>query len=88
MGKGREGVGWIVVVLVAALVGCGHPRVQVSAPRYDEAAFASKPIAAYVIPTPVRGVASETVVGEVRTYRIREGDTLIDVARYNDPVDL
>jgi L,D-transpeptidase ErfK/SrfK len=50
---------------------------------YDEATFAEKAILTYAIPTPVRGAPpAETVVGEVRAYRIRKGDTLMDLARY------
>src|SRR5207249_27656 len=37
------------------------------------------------IPTPERGAPpAETVIGQVRPYRIRKGDTLIDLARYYD----
>ena len=43
---------------------------------WDEAAFARKAFPSFRVRT-----ASETVIGEVRHYRIREGDTLLDVAR-------
>ncbi len=54
---------------------------------WDEAAFARKPIPTYRLRAP-----AETVVGAVRHYRIRAGDTLLDVARwfdlgYNEIVD-
>jgi L,D-transpeptidase ErfK/SrfK len=49
---------------------------------YDESVFMRKVTPAYSIPTPVKGRATETVIGQVRTYRIRKGDTLLDVARY------
>ena len=49
---------------------------------YDESVFMGKVTPAYSIPTPVKGRATETVIGQVRTYRIRKGDTLLDVARY------
>ena len=52
---------------------------------YDEDAFVRKTIPAFSIPTPPKGgTATETVIGQVRTYRIRKGDTLIDLARYFD----
>jgi L,D-transpeptidase ErfK/SrfK len=51
---------------------------------FDEEAFAQKSIPAYSIPTPRKGAPTETVIGQVRPYRIRKGDTLIDLARYYD----
>ena len=53
--------------------------------EFDEDAFNRKTIPAFSIPTPPKGgVPSETLVGQVRTYRIRKGDTLIDLARFYD----
>jgi L,D-transpeptidase ErfK/SrfK len=50
---------------------------------YDDETFARKSIPAYAIPTPAKGrPPMETVVGQVRAYRIRKGDTLIELARY------
>jgi L,D-transpeptidase ErfK/SrfK len=57
-----------------------HPAVA----EYPEEVFMKKAIPAYSIPTPTKGVATDTVIGQVRTYRIRKGDTLLDVARYFD----
>jgi hypothetical protein len=51
---------------------------------YPEEVFAQKAIPAYSIPTPTKGSATTTIIGQVRTYRIRKGDTLLDVARYFD----
>ena len=51
---------------------------------YDEDTFEQKTIPAYAISTPVRGQPVDTVIGQVRTYRIRKGDTLIDLARFFD----
>jgi L,D-transpeptidase ErfK/SrfK len=52
---------------------------------YDEETFERKSIPAYSIPTPTKGSpATETVIGQVRPYLIRKGDTLIDLARYYD----
>jgi L,D-transpeptidase ErfK/SrfK len=52
---------------------------------YDEETFTAKPIPAYSIPTPAKGAPpGDTVIGQIRPYRIRKGDTLIDLARYWD----
>src|SRR5262249_57255002 len=52
---------------------------------YDEETFTTKSIPAYSIRTPAKGARpTETVIGQVRPYRIRKGDTLIDLARYYD----
>lgn len=63
----------------------GAVAIFLAAPAraYDEQDFFHKSIPAYSIPTPPKkGPAAETVVGQVRTYRIRKGDTLLDLARY------
>ena len=50
---------------------------------FDEQTFYRKAIPAYETQTPPRGgVPTTTVIGKVRAYRIRNGDTLIDLARY------
>ena len=51
---------------------------------YDEEVFQRKAIPGYSIPTPTKGSSTDTVIGQVRVYRIRKGDTLLDVARYFD----
>ena len=54
---------------------------------YDEATFAKKKVVAFSIPAPTPasgGVPAEAVIGRVRSYRMREGETLLDVARYHD----
>src|SRR5262245_8682206 len=53
-------------------------------PPYDEETFATKSIPTYTVPGERGGAPSETVIGRVETYRIRKGDTLLDVARYYD----
>jgi L,D-transpeptidase ErfK/SrfK len=58
---------------------------------YTEEDFYAKPNPSYVIPTPIDG-GPTTVIGEPRMYRIRKGDTLMDLARlyslgYNEIVD-
>ena len=52
---------------------------------WDEETFERKSIPVYSIPTPPKGEpAQETLIGEVRPYRIRKDDTLLDLARYYD----
>jgi len=59
----------------------------------DEAAFFAKKFPVYSIPTPPPGsVASESVIGSLQMYRIKRGDTLMDLARtyslgYNEIVE-
>jgi len=76
------------IVLAAALVaGCGHfPRVPglLGGPTFDEAGFAAKDIPTYRLRREPGGAPTETVIGSVRHYKIRQGDTLLDVARYYD----
>jgi L,D-transpeptidase ErfK/SrfK len=76
--------GWCVRVVVAiAFSACGL-RTPSPKPAYDEPTFAKKPLASYTIPTPRAGVPTQTVVGSVRTVTVRDGDTLLDLARLYD----
>jgi len=70
----------ILRFVMACLLALAFARAAVA--DYDEAVFAQKVVPAYSIPTPVKGRATESVIGQVRIYRIRKGDTLLDVARY------
>src|SRR5437773_5110874 len=71
----------ILTTFVATLAGPLSSR----AANFDEDTFERKSIPAYSIPTPARGgQPAESVIGQVRPYRIRKGDTLIDLARYYD----
>lgn len=80
------------VVLCALASGCQswlarfrhEPKVETAS--YDEATFARKKIAAYAIPAKPagKGAPGESVIGRVTSYRVREGDTLLDIARYYD----
>jgi L,D-transpeptidase ErfK/SrfK len=52
---------------------------------YDEETFQQKSIPAYSIHTAAKAAPpTDTVIGQIRPYRIRKGDTLIDLARYYD----
>ena len=58
---------------------------------YPEETFFNKRFSTFTIPTPAPG-SLPPIVGEVRLYRVRKGDTLMDVARlyglgYNEIVD-
>jgi len=85
MRKRRTGISWgavLVVVMTAAWV---------QAAAYTEEDFFAKPDPSYVIPTPVQG-GPLTVIGEPKVYRVRKGDTLMDLARlyglgYNEIVE-
>jgi hypothetical protein len=75
--------GFAVAVMAGMLGACGM-RGPSPAVDLDEAAFARKPRSSYTIPTPRPGVPSGAVVGELRSVKVRDGDTLHDLARYYD----
>jgi L,D-transpeptidase ErfK/SrfK len=82
VGKGT----FAVAALAIGLAGCNGvhmPLLSPKPPEWTEAVFAKKSIPSFTVRTE-KGVPVETVIGEPRTYRIREGDTLIDVARFHD----
>src|SRR6266404_1300958 len=73
-----------LLILTTFAVMVAGPRGSFAA-NFDEDTFGRKSIPAYSIPTPERGAPpAETVIGQVRPYRIRKGDTLVDLARYYD----
>jgi len=83
LGCGVRGAVSAVAILVA---GCGVMR-SLHAPAggrvpVDEEGFARKSITTYRIPA--GPPPPDTVVGATRHYRIHEGDTLLDVARWYD----
>jgi len=50
---------------------------------WDEETFLRKSVPVFTVSTPRKGEPpTDTVVGEVRAYRIKKGDTLMDLARY------
>ena len=73
-----SGTAWRAVA-VGALLACG-----VVAHAFTEDDFEQKPIPVYHVATRPDGTPLDTVIGDVRPYRIRKGDTLIDLARYYD----
>jgi L,D-transpeptidase ErfK/SrfK len=78
---------WRWVAAAFLLIVAGTSR----AAMYEEDDFFAKPDPVFTIPTP-SGAGPDTVIGEVRTYRVRMGDTLMDLARlyglgYNEIVE-
>ncbi len=70
----------LTLVLMVAVVVMASTAARAD---WDEDAFLRKTFPTYSIPTPPKGgPAPETVIGSVRTYRIRKGDTLMDLARW------
>jgi len=65
---------WAVFTVAAA--------VGVADAGLDEETFERKSTPAYSLATSPKGEPVDTVIGQTRTYRIRKGDTLIDLARY------
>jgi L,D-transpeptidase ErfK/SrfK len=77
--------------VVMALVAVGALARTAGAANYTEEDFYKKPNPSYMIPTPVGG-GPTTVIGEPVIYRVKNGDTLMDLARlyslgYNEIVD-
>jgi L,D-transpeptidase ErfK/SrfK len=76
----------IVSALVALVAFAGAARGE-----YPEELFLNKRFSSFTIPTPGPG-SLPPVLGDVRLYRIKNGDTLMDIARlyglgYNEIVD-
>jgi L,D-transpeptidase ErfK/SrfK len=86
--------GWVMQRMAMVVVGVGLVfglARGAGAAAYTEEDFYAKPNPSYTIPTPVNG-GPTTVIGEARAYRVRKGDTLMDLARlyslgYNEIVD-
>jgi L,D-transpeptidase ErfK/SrfK len=76
-----RGLAAMGLLLTAA---CGGIRQPSPSGKLDEPAFARKPLSSWMIPTPKPGATTDTVVGEVRTHTVRQGETLLDLARYYD----
>jgi L,D-transpeptidase ErfK/SrfK len=61
-----------------------RPPAPEPSPSWSEETFARKEIPSFVVEVDERGAPRDTVVGNVATYRVRQGDTLLDVARWFD----
>lgn len=74
-----------VMLGVVVVAGCRpRPAAQLPPAAYTEALFAAKRTPLFTLKVDARGRPVDTVVGEPRRYVIREGDTLLDVARLHD----
>jgi L,D-transpeptidase ErfK/SrfK len=79
-------VATLVVLQLAACAAIQRhtPPAREEPASWDEETFARKETPSFVVATDARGVPRDTVIGEVTTYRVRKGDTLLDVARWFD----
>ncbi|MBF6569046.1 MAG: L,D-transpeptidase family protein [Candidatus Binataceae bacterium] len=59
----------LLIVMLIAVAGVAQ--------AWDEAMFAKRPLSAFPVPP-----GRDTVVGELMSYRIRKGDTLLDIGRW------
>jgi L,D-transpeptidase ErfK/SrfK len=87
MRGGRSGAALGIALAGVLVLSACAPRPPAPAPprpEWTEATFARKRIAAYTIDTPRRGTAADTVIGRVGSDRVRDGDTLLDIARWHD----
>jgi L,D-transpeptidase ErfK/SrfK len=71
----------VVVALVASA--CARRAAPPAPSDWSEARFAQKPFHTFRVALAADGrTPAETVIGARRTYRVRPGDTLLDVARW------
>src|SRR5690242_16027707 len=78
----RAGRLLLAAALAPLVVGCASLRARLPwghPPELTEAAFVAKKIPTFRI---TRG--ADTVIGDVASHRIRDGETLLDVARWYD----
>lgn len=73
----------LCLALAALLGGCRRLGPRDEHARWTEERFARKPFATHRVKL-VGGQPVETVIGRVGTYKVRPGDTLLDVARAYD----
>jgi L,D-transpeptidase ErfK/SrfK len=64
-----------VLACVAVLMAAAVPQVL----GWNDDDFAHRPLVAYPIPP-----GHDNIIGEILTYKIKKGDTLLDVGRYYD----
>ena len=79
--RSRAGGLLLAAALIPVIAGCAAVRARVPGlgpPAFTEDAFGWKKFPTY------RTSPEETVIGEMRSHRIRDGETLLDVARYYD----
>lgn len=69
------------ILAIAILLLRAAPSVSAG---FEEDDFSRKSYPVFTVPTGADGAPVDTVVGDLRLYRVRRGDTLIDLARYFD----
>ena len=83
----RTGARLAATLLAATVLSActAHREPAPPAPSgWSEDGFARKEIPTYEVRLDAHGVPAETVIGKATTYRVRDGDTLLDVARWYD----
>jgi len=74
-----------VVLAALTVIGCGSRPTPPTPPvAYTEALFAAKKTPLFLLAVDAQGKPIDTVVGEPHRYIVREGDTLLDIARLYD----
>src|SRR6185436_8438353 len=71
------------LVAVGLLVAACHRQARPTEGDWTETRFARKTYPRFTVRL-AHGVPVDTVVGAATTYRVRDGDTLLDVARWYD----
>jgi len=75
----------VAVLMPQVLTSHPKPKDTSGVPILTEEAYAKKPLRVYKIPTPQPGKPpEETVIGETGSYRVRKGESLLDIARWFD----
>jgi L,D-transpeptidase ErfK/SrfK len=76
------------LLAAACLIACAAhrstPPAEPPPSAWSEESFARKDIPTFAVALDARSAPTQTVVGEVTTYRVRAGDTLLDIARWYD----
>jgi len=89
--RAHRALATVLVVVAICVAGCaalrgpgGAGQTSSVPPAWTEESFAQKQIPGFQLALGRDGKPVDTVVGEVNTYTVRKGDTLLDVARWYD----
>ena len=73
------------IPIIPPLMSTPHKESSNGLPPFSEEVYVKKPLRTYKIPSPEPGKPPvQTVIGETGTYRVRRGESLLDIARYYD----